>query len=216
MLDEIFNEKDLKRITQAVQKAEAKTSGEIVPYYVPASDDYPEATYRGAALLGGALICPGLIFNIFAPPAYVLSASLVTLTGVAGIMLGFLLVRVSASLKRTLAGGAIMERRVTARALDAFVSQEVFNTRERTGILLFISVFEHRVLVLGDTGINQKVEPGDWDGIIKLIVNGIRQKKATEGLVAAIEQCEALLEKAGVERRHDDSNELPDGLRRGQ
>ena len=40
-------------------------------------------------------------------------------------------------------------------AMAAFVEEEVFSTRDRTGILLFLSLFEHRVVVLGDSGINQ-------------------------------------------------------------
>ena len=103
--------------------------------------------------------------------------------------------------------------RVHQRATQAFISEEVFATRDRTGILIFLSLHERRVLVLGDSGINKKVKPSDWDGIVNMIVSGIREGKTTEGMISAIRECGKLLEQHGVQRRPDDTDELSDDLR---
>lgn len=44
--------------------------------------------------------------------------------------------------------------------LAAFAEQGLHHTREKTGILLFASLLEHRVTVLADRGITLKLHPG--------------------------------------------------------
>ncbi|PSQ68554.1 MAG: hypothetical protein BRD26_08095, partial [Bacteroidetes bacterium QH_1_64_81] len=94
-----------------------------------------------------------------------------------------------------------------------FVEEEVFDTRDRTGILLFVSLREHRIEVVGDTGINQQVEADDWAEVVTRIRRGIQNDNLTEGLVEAIERCGRLLEEKGVDIRPDDENELTDTVR---
>ena len=95
------------------------------------------------------------------------------------------------------------------------MEEEVFNTRDRTGILIFISLLEHRIEVVGDAGINAAVEPEEWAEVVDRIRDGFRSGRRVEGLVAAVDLCGRLLEKRGVELRADDVNELPDRLRLG-
>ena len=99
------------------------------------------------------------------------------------------------------------------RAAEAFVSEEVFNTRDRSGILIFLSLLEHRVMVVGDTGINARVKAQEWHAIVKTIVDGIVAGRPAEGLIEGIRQRGALLALKGVARRSDDRDELPDSLR---
>jgi putative membrane protein len=106
-----------------------------------------------------------------------------------------------------------MERRVHQRATEAFLSEEVFNTRDRTGILIFLSLLERKVLVLGDSGINARVQQSDWHDIVQRVVSGIRSGKPAEGLTDAIHQCGLLLQKHGIAIRPDDKDELSDSLR---
>jgi putative membrane protein len=210
-----FREADLEAIRSAVAEAEGKTSGEIVPYVVAASDPYSGAVWKGAALgaFAGPLVAEGLYFlGEFwggAMPLWI------ALPAAAGGAAGFLLTSWIPALKRWLAGDDILELRTRERAHRAFLEQEVFRTRERTGILLFLSLFEHRVVVLGDSGINQKVEQRQWDGIVQTLVTGIRAGRPGEALAVAVRQCGELLELHGVARQADDRNELPDELRRG-
>jgi putative membrane protein len=97
--------------------------------------------------------------------------------------------------------------------MKAFVDEEVFNTRDRTGILVFISTFEHRIEVLGDVGINEKVSSDEWADIVEHIRDGIKQGRFVDGVIDGIGMCGHLLEKSGVEIRGDDKNELPDAVR---
>lgn len=116
-------------------------------------------------------------------------------------------------LQRALAGADLLDETVHRRALQFFVEEEVFDTRDRTGILLFVSLWEHRIEVLGDTGINERVEPDEWGEVVDRIRAGIRTDNLTKGLVEAIDMCGRLLERKGVGVRPDDQNELSDTVR---
>jgi len=118
-----------------------------------------------------------------------------------------------APLRRILAGGALMRHRVSQRATEAFLAEEVFDTRDRTGILIFVSLFERQVLVVGDSGINERVKQEEWDDVVQTIIQCIRRGSYADGLVEAIGKCGTLLERRGVERRSDDTDELRDELR---
>ncbi len=91
----------------------------------------------------------------------------------------------------------------------AFFELGLTSTRDRTGILLYVSLLEHQVVVLADRGIDEPVEPGTWDAVVERILDGIRSGRAEDGLCEAIERCADVL-AARFPRRADDVNELPD------
>ena len=215
-MDTMIDRLDLDRIQEAVGRAEERTAGEIVPVVVPQSDDYEDAVWRGAGaaiLLTLLAVLLTLRFYdgwglgwLFAPWGVALS---VLMAGTVGA----LLTRYLYPLQRLLAGSDRLDETVHRRALQAFVEEEVFDTRYRTGILLFVSLREHRIEVVGDTGINQQVEADDWAEVVTRIRRGIQNDNLTEGLVEAIEKCGRLLEEKGVDIRPDDENELTDTVR---
>ncbi len=215
-MKEILSESDQERIREVVAHAEGRTSGEIVPFIVPRSDVYEAAVWKGAAAGAVlALLFAVLIFNFY--QGWGLgwlhtgwgTALLVTIAGaVGGLLAAFV-----RPVRRWLAGTDAMTRSVHRFAMKAFVEEEVFNTRDRTGILLFISLFEHRIEVLGDTGINQKVSSDEWADVVEHIRAGIKSRRFADGLIEGIEMCGHLLEKSGVEVRGDDTNELSNRVR---
>lgn len=214
----LFTDDDRERIQEAVAAAEGYTSGEIVPYVVEDADEYPVATWRGVAygvLLG--LVPPALVFAFYTGwgLAWMHTGLGVALMAVLGGVLGGLLATFVRPLKRLLIGSDRLTRAVHRRAMQAFVEEEVFKTRDRTGILLFVSLFEHRIEVVGDEGINAKVEADDWVEVVARVRRGIVEKKPGEGLVEAIALCGDLLRRRGVEIRDDDTDELPNRLRLG-
>jgi putative membrane protein len=105
--------------------------------------------------------------------------------------------------------------RVYQRAKIAFLEEDIFNTVDRTGILIFISHLEHKVVVIGDAGINEKVKQEDWQNVVNLILTGIKQGEITNGIVKAIGECKELLLHHGFKARKDNTNELSDDLRIG-
>lgn len=215
MTHRLFSPSDLERISQAVKEAERKTSGEIVPYVVDQSDQYEEAEWRGGALLGAAALVGIAVLHLTSDTWHGLGPAEIGIIGLGAIGLGVMFTHRIAVLKRFLAGNETIEHRVAQRAAQAFISEEVFRTKDRTGILLFLSLMEHKVLAVGDSGINAKVDQSDWEDVVASITRGIGDGKAADGFIEAIGKCGQLLQKRGVARRSTDRNELSNKLRMG-
>ena len=212
----LLSSADRARVREAVERAERRTAGEIVPFIVERSGGYEVAVWRGACLsavaaLAGALLVLRLYAGwglawLYDPwgPALVAAAA----GALGGVATAFL-----PPLRRRLAGAARLDLAVRQRAARAFVDEEVFDTRERTGILLFVSVFERRIEVLADAGIHRRVDARAWRQLVDLVRGGLAEGSLADGLVAAIERCGELLEGAGVDAAPDDADELSDDAR---
>ncbi len=212
--DRFFSEADREAIKTAVREAEARTSGEIVPYVVDQSDEYASAAWKGAAL--GALLAPLVALAVYRwssiwglPLGY-----WIALPAPIGGALAYLVAAFVPPLRRWLTGDPVMEVRVRRRAGVAFLEQEVFHTENRTGILLFVSLFERRVVLLADSGIHQKVEEGQWESITRRLAGEIGHGRPGPALVEAIRACGEVLARHHVEIQPNDRNELSDELRR--
>ena len=101
---------------------------------------------------------------------------------------------------------------VDSAAKLAFIEHGLVETRDRTGILIYLSLLEHRVEVLADRGIDRHVEDGTWDGVVRLVLRGVRERRAEEGLCQAIELCGEIL-ASQFPPRPDDEDELENRLR---
>lgn len=79
---------------------------------------------------------------------------------------------------------------IADNALDhaAFVFEELEmdRTKSRNGVLIYVSVVDRKVAVIGDSGINSKVDQGFWDDVLKLLVNAFRAGENSQGLVDAV------------------------------
>ncbi|MDX1740415.1 MAG: TPM domain-containing protein [Rhodothermales bacterium] len=211
-----FSDSDRESIRRAVETAETRTSGEIVPFVIDRCDDYEVAVWRGAVLAAAFGLVAALLFlRIYEGWGF---AWLHTPWGPATVALVFGLVGAGVvtlipGMRRALAGPSRLAENVHNRAMRAFVEEEVFKTRDRTGILLFISLFERRIEVLGDEGINRAVSDGDWVDVVQTVRAGIRSGQITDGIVEAISKCGVLLKDHGLEIQPDDTDELSNRLR---
>ena len=211
--DRFFTQTDLDAIRAAVGEAEKRTSGEIVPYVVDQSDEYLSATWKGAAL--GAILAPlvALAIHRWSSIWGIPIDWWIALPAPVGGALGYLL-SLLPSVRRWMVGDEVLEARTRRRAAVAFLDQEVFRTDNRTGILLFVSLFERRVVLLADSGIHQKVEQGQWEEITNRLAGEIRKGRTGPAMVEAIRACGELLELHKVEILPEDRDELSNELRR--
>lgn len=208
-----FGEAEREAVRRAIAAAEGATSGEVVPYVVERCDDYRVARWilatAGSVLSVIAAAAVHSAFGLWGEPLWLWGA----VPGLAGAAAGWALGRFSPQLVRLATPPEILEHRVRERAATAFLEEEVFSTRERTGILILLALFERRVVILGDAGINARVAPEEWGAIADTLAAGIRGGRTVEALVEAIGACGRLLAERKVERRANDLNELDDGLR---
>ena len=89
-----------------------------------------------------------------------------------------------------------MQECAERRAWSAFAENGLARTTERTGILIFVALFEHRVIVLGDEGVDQVLDPDEsWEEVIDVLLAGLREQRATDGILAAVRRCGEILQK---------------------
>jgi putative membrane protein len=198
-IEELIGERGAAAVEAAVRAAEVGTSGEIVPVLVERSDDYGELRLGLGALVAfaagalGAWLVPEHVHWIVPTQIGVFA--------LAAWALGW----------RPLLGRILPARIGAARAERAaelaFLEAGVAETRERTGILIYVSLLEHRVVVIADRGVNALVPEGTWDGVVALVIAGIRAHRAEEGLVEGIRRCGEIL-AARLPPRADDADEL--------
>jgi putative membrane protein len=216
-LRQSLKESDLERIKTAVKNAEEKISGEIVPVIVDRSGDYTIALYKGS-LIGASLtfvsvvvldrfVIKDAVNTLFYDPVFIL------LVVILGGVLGAILPYFSDTIKRMLVARRYQDLATRQTAENAFLEEEVFNTRQRTGIMIFVSFFEHEVIVMADKGISQIVDQTQWDKIVQNIIAEIKNGKIVDGLEKGIAQCGEILLEKGFKKTIDDINELRDDLR---
>lgn len=209
-----FSNEDLARIKAAVFDAESKISGEIVPVFVESSGRYTIANYRGGLIAAISAFLTIIFLDRYAPPEYAIYDPLtILIIFLAAGVVGGLLAHFVLPIKRLLVNQQDLDGSTRVRAERAFLEQEVFNTRERTGILIFVSFFEQEVIIMADKGISKVVEQKEWDALVRLIIEGIRKNKLVDGLEAAIKRSGEILFEKGFLRAEDDINELGDDLR---
>lgn len=207
--ENFFAPEEQERIRQAVMTAEKTTSGEIATMVVPRSDSYREAVTLGA-VLGAATVA--LIIAVISH--HVTIWSYLPLTMVLFFPLQLLVSRVPA-LQRPFIATARLNEAVRERAIRAFYEKGLHRTRHETGILIFISLFEHKVWILGDRGINAKIPAHAWGELVQKLTAGIRGGRAAESLCEVVERCGETL-ALHFPRETDDSNELQDEMLTGR
>jgi putative membrane protein len=212
-----FTDDDLQRIKAAVKAAEHKISGEIVPVIVEKSGYYTIANYKGGIIGASFAFIIMIILD-----RYVISDAGSTLyydpvfiffVVILGGILGAVLPNFVPAIMRPLISQKHLDHATRQRAENAFLEEEVFNTRHRTGIMIFISFFEHEVIVMADRGISKVVDQKQWDKIVAELVSQIRSGKVVDGLEGAIKRCGEILLEKGFVSTADDVNELRDDLR---
>ena len=114
-------------------------------------------------------------------------------------------------IRRLFTSRIIMQECVEEGAKRVFHEHKLRGTQDATGLLIYISLFERTVYVLGDQGISKNLSAKDWEKVRDLIIDGLRSGRAAEGLCQGIGVCGDLLAQH-FPIKEDDVNELPNEL----
>jgi len=202
-----LNDSEKKQVEAAVEAAEKRTSGEIVPMIVSSSYGYPMADVIGASAF--ALPVSVVLTVVIGGMLWIGTRDMWLFMGIFAVFFaGFhLLIKHLLWLKRWFISKREIEEEVQEAAVTAFYQNGLFRTRDETGVLIFISVFERRVWVLADRGINEKVPQDSWKGVVDMITIGIRENRAAEAICGAVETVGDMLARH-FPIKSDDTNEL--------
>jgi len=204
-----------EKIRQTVQEVERKTSGEIATAVIRESYDYAIYEMIFAILVGFIYFIIMLLF-LGKIEQYLQSLfwdystnHLVAFYGFSlflVITLFYFIANIS-YLDRLIVPTRIMKQKVKDRAVRYFMESGVHATRDRTGILIFISILEQRVELLADSGISTKIDEDRWQEIVEGIIRGIKNKNFTNSLIEAVASCGSILETY-FPVKPDDKDEL--------
>jgi putative membrane protein len=208
-----FSEDDLRKIREAVQAAERRTRGEIVPMIVLASGIYRDARHIAGLLTAVVMLIIVMSVEMgwggsVADTQY---WGLSVLAAVVGYAVGSYAGSTPTGI-RLFTSKARMAMKVRHRAERAFYEHGLHKTKEGTGILIMVSLLERQVQVLADRAINELVPEGTWQGVVQTIIRGIKEDRAVEGLCRAIMDCGELLARHFPVAGGPNPDELPDDL----
>ena len=181
------SEADHDRVTAAVAAAEEHTSGEIVTVIAAQSNDYDDVALVWAsviAFLAMSIVAlfpdfyQGLYYRITGGWGHELTSNQWLGTVIAiGVLkwIGIWLILLWRPLRLWLTPRAILAARVRARAIDLFKVGTEAKTLGRTGILLYVSLREHRADIVADEAIAAKVAPEIWGDAMAALIDLVRK-----------------------------------------
>ncbi|HTL13334.1 MAG TPA: TPM domain-containing protein [Bdellovibrionota bacterium] len=211
MKHRIFSHKRIKGVETAIRRAEEGTSGEVVVLVVPSSSEYVGLHALTAAFGWGAAALALLIRaerGHWTPPwqEALLLPLVAALVGALVPYWGWL--------KRHLIPRRILAARVHESAFRGFMALGMTETRDRTGLLIYLSLLEQRVEIIADRGIHGAVPKGFWDEQVSAVVRGIQAGDPVQGLEGALAAVGQKLRER-FPARPEDRNELQDRVHFG-
>jgi putative membrane protein len=197
-----ITKEDHAAVAAAIRAAEQHTSGQIVCVLAHASSDYAYVPPLWAALVALVLPWPLIAF---------------TQLSIQWIYLAQLILFVAATLilswpplRILLVPRAIRRAHAHRAAIEQFFARGVSRTRERTGVLIFVSLAERYARILADEGLAAKVRKAEWQSAVDQLTAHMRDGRIASGFLAAIERCGGVL--AAHAPPTETRDELPDRL----
>lgn len=199
-----LNDEERRRLDQHTADAEKRTGVQIVLAIIERSDAYAELPWKAFALGASGAGLLALIMTILWPLTSSLQATLlaivIMLAAGAGLALLSVFVPDFARLFLSVYRAEI-ETRQYAESL--FLNKQLFAARERKAVLLLVSLFERRIVVLPDAGLIQKINQDAADKIIGHMRIYLKAGQTARALDAGLKKLEEIL------LQPESSHELP-------
>jgi len=218
-----LSEADHAKVSAAIAEAEKRSNGEIVAVATPISDSYHDVALHWAV----AALLLVLAWAAWKPdwlmwwhealtggwrPDPALGELLLFLMLFATVkFVAVLLILRWMPLRLLMTPRATKARRVRRRAIVVFKAAAERRTVGRTGVLIYLSMAEHRAEIVADEAITAVTAPDIWGEAMAALLVEVRQGRIAEGMVAAIGEVGAVLAEH-FPRSDTDTNEIPDKL----
>jgi putative membrane protein len=198
-----LSQQDRDAISAIIRAAEAKTSGEIVCVLAETSSDARALPILVAAIV--ALALPWLLDAWTVMTVHrILSLQILAFVVLVPVLC-LPAIRVALLPRRA--------RRAAAHraALEQFVIRGIARKKDRSGVLIFVSLAERYARIIADEGIASRVPQSEWQIAIDTLVEHIGDGRIAEGFIDAIERCGSVL-AAHFPRTGATRDELPDRI----
>jgi putative membrane protein len=172
-------------VAAAIGAAEKHTSARFVCVLAYASSEYAHVPILWASVL--ALLAPWPLIEFTQ-----WSVQWIFLLQIAAFIVTALIFSWM-PLRLVLVPRAVRRARAHRAALEQFVLRRVAHTKNRTGVLIFVSLAERYARIIADDGIAEKVRYSDWQTAIDALVSHMRAGRIAAGFTAAVERSAAVL-----------------------
>lgn len=198
-------------VERSVASLEAQTGVQVVTAVVGRSDAYVEIPWKAFAL-GASLAGFALVLSDVRAPQWTTSASAIVhaITILSAGAAAALAAAFVPAFGRLFLRQYRREEEVRQHAESLFLRHGCNATRNRTGVLLLVSLFERRVEIVHDIGFAGRVSEADWQSVIATMTPHLRNERPADALNEALALLGPLLERRGIAGRPDDTNELLD------
>jgi len=194
-----------QQIEDLISHIEQKSALEIVPVIIKRSSDY--FAWRFFLSLLSGIVC---LFICFLTASWGIETAHWLLSLAVSITVWFLLFW--SPLLRPLLPRRVYQEAVQDEAAQWFLKEEVFNTKSRTGLLIFISEFERAAFILADKGLLKVLPESRWALLGKQLADDFSQMSAGESFLKALEQIDREL-SSHFPFSGEDKNELSNRVR---
>ena len=212
-----------KIVSNAVGEAELTTSGEIVTVLADRSDGYTDVALWWA--LGASFTAMSLFAALPEPFLDLWDAliggwghewtfgELATMTIALGLIAFIVVLAVQQwqPLKFWLIPNPVKTARCHAQAIKHFKVGAERRTVGATGVLIYLSMSEHRAEIVADDSIAVKVDAEIWGEAMGEMLAHIKRGEIAEGMAVGVRDVGFVLSQH-FPRGEDDENELPDRL----
>jgi len=206
-----LNDKDRSQLNAYVAETEKRTGTQIVLSVIERCDVYPELPWKafalGVALASLVLLAMDILRPDWVSVATILLAVVIILS--AGAVCALLCIFVP-GFARFFLDEERSEVEVRQYAESLFLSRELFATKERTGVLLLVGLFERQVVVLPDTGLDGRLNLTDLQEIIDQMTHMLASGQIAEALGKGLICLEKVLSDTKLLKSEE--NELPDEI----
>jgi putative membrane protein len=197
-----LTKEDYDAVAGAIREAEKRTCGQIVCVLAHASSAYAHIPILWSTLAALLTPWPLIYFTQWSVQRIFLLQLIVFL--IAGVVFSW------APLRILLVPRAVRRARAHRAALEQFVLRGISHTRNRCGVLIFVSLAERYARIIADEGVAQKVHNSEWQAAIDALTTCIHDGRIAAGFIAAIERCGAVLAQHAPP--DGSANVLPDRL----
>ena len=197
-----ISEQDRARIAAAIHAAEQKTAGDIVCVLMRSSSSYSYAPLLWASFI--ALLSPWALIAATQISVVRILALQVVIFVVAGLLLMW------TPLRMALVPRAVKRTRAHRAGMEQFFARGITQTKNRMGVMIFVSLAEHYAHVVADDGIAARVDHAVWRETVDALTSQIAQGRIADGFVAAIGRCGAVM--AEIAPADGASHVLPDRI----
>jgi putative membrane protein len=180
-----FTKADHDAVSAAIREAEQRTCGQLVCVLAQTSSAYVHIPILWASVLALITPWPLIVFTQWSVERIFMTQLAVFI--VAGLAFSFMPLRLA------LVPRAVKRARAHRAALEQFMLRGITRTKNRSGVLIFVSLAEHYARIIADEGIAAKVGNAEWQLAIDALTAHMRDGRIAAGFTAAIERCATVL-----------------------